>query len=37
MTNSHKKKESTDEVKRVVRTLLENPAEDFLANNKGVK
>ena len=32
-----KKNESDVEVKRVMRTLLENPAEDFLASNKGVK
>ena len=34
---SSKKNESDVEVKRVMRTLLENPAEDFLASNKGVK
>jgi len=34
---SSKKNEAVVEKKRVMRTLLENPAEDFLASNKGVK
>ena len=34
---SSKKNESEVEDKGVMRTLLENPAEDFLASNKGVK
>ena len=34
---SSKKKEPVVEKKRVVRTLLENPVEDFLASNKDVK
>lgn len=33
---SSKKNESVEK-KRVMRTLLENPAEEFLASNKGVK
>ena len=33
---SSKKNESVEK-KRVMRTLLENPVEDFLASNKGVK
>lgn len=33
---SSKKSESVEK-KRVMRTLLENPAEEFLAKNKGVK
>ena len=37
MTKSHKNNDSTVAVKQVMRTLLENPAEDFLASNKGVK
>ena len=34
---SSKKNESVVEGKRVMRTLLENPVEDFLTSNKGVK
>ena len=34
---SSKKNEPVGEKKRVMRTLLENPVEDFLASNKGVK
>tara|TARA_Y100000589_G_C26834813_1_gene499529 strand:+ start:237 stop:497 length:261 start_codon:yes stop_codon:yes gene_type:complete len=34
---SSKKNEPAVEKKRVMRTLLENPVEDFLASNKGVK
>lgn len=34
---SSKNKEPVVKKKRVMRTLLENPAEEFLANNKGVK
>ena len=34
---SSKKNEPVVEKKRVMRTLLENPVEDFLASNKGVK
>ena len=34
---SSKKNEPVVEKKRVMRTLLENPVEDFLASNQGVK
>ena len=34
---SNKKNETVVEKKRVMRTLSENSAEEFLANNKGVK
>ena len=34
---SSKKKEPVVEKKHVMRTLLENPAEEFLASNKGIK
>lgn len=34
---SNKKNEQVVEKKRVMRTLSENSAEEFLANNKGVK
>ena len=34
---SSKKNERIVEKKPVMRTLLENPVEDFLASNKGVK
>lgn len=34
---SSKKDVSVVEKKRVMRTLVENPAEEFLASNKGVK
>ena len=34
---SSKKSATVVEKKPVMRTLVENPAEEFLANNKGVK
>ena len=34
---SGKKSEPVVEKKPVMRTLAENPAEEFLANNKGIK